>query len=212
VAAAQNSVLGTGGSPHRHVGEGRFVDHGHHALFRLDPFLAAGGYDEGFSHNEDAELDQRLLQAGGRIWLEPDQAITYFPRRAPLPLFRQYMGYGSGRARTLMRHRTPIKLRQAAPLAIAPAILLALLGVLSLPFSSTGLLLALPAAVWAILCIVIGALLAVRARSACALASGPAAMIMHAAWSTGFWKARLMRSQPGRSPDAIIAGVPDGVS
>lgn len=34
-AAAQNSRLGTGGSPHRHVGEGAWVDHGHHALMDI---------------------------------------------------------------------------------------------------------------------------------------------------------------------------------
>jgi succinoglycan biosynthesis protein ExoA len=212
VAAAQNSVLGTGGSPHRHVGAGRFVDHGHHALFRLDLFLAVGGYDESFSHNEDAELDQRLLRAGGRLWLEPGQAIVYFPRRAPLPLFRQYHGYGSGRAKTLMRHRIAIKPRQAAPLAIAPALLLALLGVLALPSSSWTLLLVLPTAGWALGCIGFGAMLAIRTRSACALASGPAAMIMHAAWSAGFWRARLLGTPPGPSPDAIIMAMADRLS
>ena len=31
-AAAQNSVMGTGGSPHRHLVTGRYVDHGHQML------------------------------------------------------------------------------------------------------------------------------------------------------------------------------------
>ena len=43
-AAAQNSILGTGGSAHRHVGAGRFVEHGHHALMRVDLFRRVGGY------------------------------------------------------------------------------------------------------------------------------------------------------------------------
>ena len=70
VAAAQNSRLGTGGSAHR-GGGGRsgWVDHGHHALFEMAAFLGVGGYDETFSHNEDAELDARLRQAGAGIWL-----------------------------------------------------------------------------------------------------------------------------------------------
>ena len=64
IAAAQNSALGTGGSPHRHVTGGRWVDHGHHALMRLDRFARLGGYCEAMPCNEDAELDVR--QAEGR--------------------------------------------------------------------------------------------------------------------------------------------------
>ena len=56
-AAAQNSVLGNGGAAHRNETAGRWVDHGHHALMTIDAFRAVGGYDESFSHNEDAELD-----------------------------------------------------------------------------------------------------------------------------------------------------------
>ena len=67
IALAQNSRFGNGGSAHRLAGAGRWVDHGHHALMRMDAFRAVGGYDAGFSHNEDAELDLRLGEAGYRI-------------------------------------------------------------------------------------------------------------------------------------------------
>jgi succinoglycan biosynthesis protein ExoA len=68
-AAAQNSVLGAGGSPHRKGGARRWVDHGHHALISVRAFHTAGGYDETFTHNEDAEFDKRLVATGGRILL-----------------------------------------------------------------------------------------------------------------------------------------------
>ncbi len=190
VAAAQNSRLGTGGSPHRHVGEGRFVDHGHHALCRLDLFRQVGGYDESFSHNEDAELDYRLGLAGARIWLEPSLAIDYFPRSRPVPLFRQYLAYGKGRAMTVRKHRMRMKRRQLAPLAIAPAVLAGVAAPVA-PW------LALPALGWALACIGGGAALAVRRRDPAAVASGPAAMLMHLGWSLGFWK-QWMRSAVSR--------------
>lgn len=182
VAAAQNSALGTGGSPHRHLGTGRFVDHGHHALMAIAPFRAVSGYDESFTHNEDAELDRRLTEAGVRIWLEPTLALTYFPRGAPGPLFRQYFGYGRGRARTLRKHRARPALRQFLPALVAPALAVAIIGG---PFLG---ILALPALAWAATSLGAGVLLAIRACSPCVLASGPAAMIMHLAWSAGFWK------------------------
>jgi succinoglycan biosynthesis protein ExoA len=205
-AAAQNSVLGNGGSAHRRLTAGQFVDHGHHALFALDLYRAVGGYDESFSHNEDAELDQRLLAKGGRIWLEPALALTYWPRRSVGPLFRQYRGYGGGRAMNLARHAAPMKLRQAAPLIVAPAVLLGVVGlVLALGVSGWAAVLALPALGWAGLCLGYGVLLGWRARAGCVAAAGWAAMVMHFAWSAGFWQARLSGRRPGPMPTAIDA-------
>ena len=183
-AAAQNSRLGTGGSPHRHVGAGRFVDHGHHALFAMERFRTLGGYDEGFPTNEDAELDHRQTLSGARIWLEPSVALDYFPRATPGALFRQYLRYGRGRAMTLVRHGMPIKPRQLIPLGVAPA--LALLAVA--PWWPPA---ALPAAAWCGLCLAYGALLGVRARDGCAAGSGVAAMLMHAGWALGFLNHRV---------------------
>lgn len=173
-AAAQNSVLGTGGSPHRHVGTGIYVDHGHHALMEIALFRDVGGYDESFTHNEDAELDRRLANAGGRIWLEPTLALDYFPRKSPGALFRQYFGYGGGRARTLRKHRMRPALRQLLPALLAPM-----------------LLLLVPAIAWAGISLSYGALLGLRARSLCVAAAGPAAMVMHLGWSLGFWNGWL---------------------
>lgn len=181
VAAAQNSRLGTGGSPHRHLGQGRFVDHGHHALCRIDLFVRVGGYDEAFSHNEDAELDHRLGLAGGCIWLEPSLAIEYHPRSLPLPLLRQYVAYGKGRAMTVRKHRMRMKPRQLAPLAVAPALVVALAAPV-LP------LLAVPVFGWALACLGGGAALAMRKRDPAIATAGLAAMLMHLGWSTGFWR------------------------
>ena len=183
-AAAQNSRLGAGGSPHRKAGRSGWVDHGHHALFRRAAFEGVGGYNEAFSHNEDAELDIRLRRAGARIWLAGDLAIGYYPRSEPIALFRQYMNHGSGRARTARLHRTPLKARQLLPLGVAPAAALALAGPWFWPA-------AIPAACWAALCLGYGLVLGARARDACAAASGLAAMISHLGWSVGFWRRTL---------------------
>src|SRR3954468_4479554 len=80
IAAAQNSRLGNGGSLHRVGTVSRSVEHGHHAAFLRKTFLALGGYDESFTHNEDAEFDIRLRKSGVRLWLGAELAVTYFPR------------------------------------------------------------------------------------------------------------------------------------
>jgi succinoglycan biosynthesis protein ExoA len=184
-ACAQNSVLGAGGSRHRKGGARRWVDHGHHALFKTSAFLAAGGYDESFSHNEDAELDARLAARGGRILLAGDILIDYFPRNTALALARQYYNFGHGRARTGSKHRLPLKPRQWAPALIPPLALLSLLAVPLTPIAAAPLL------AWVGGSLAYGLMLGVRERSVCAGAAGWAAIIMHAAWSAGFLRQAL---------------------
>lgn len=178
-AAAQNSVLGTGGSAHRHLGQGRFVEHGHHALMDMDLFCKVGGYCEAMPCNEDAELDHRQIAAGGTIWLEPTLALTYFPRSTVGALWRQYWRYGQGRARNLRRHRTRPRLRQMVPLAVPLAIVL-------LSFSWLHPVLAVPALAWAGLCLGLGFVIGLCAGGGWALFAGVAAMTMQLAWAIGF--------------------------
>ncbi len=199
-AAAQNSVLGAGGAAHRSAaGPGRWTDHGHHALIRLSAFVEAGGYDETMDCNEDAEFDARLAAIGGRLWIEPALAITYYPRAAAGALFRQYFRYGRGRARMLARHKAPMKLRQLMPVAVAPAVGLALL------FPLSPLLLA-PAALWAGVCLAGGVAVGLKARGGCALLAGAPAAISHLAWSLGYWRQTLSGPRDGGVPRLLQAG------
>jgi succinoglycan biosynthesis protein ExoA len=184
IATAQNSRLGNGGAAHRTAPEGRFVDHGHHALMRLSAFRAVGGYDEAFSHNEDAELDHRLRAAGCRIWLTAATAVDYVPRRTLGALVGQYFAFGRGRARNVLKHRAGLGLRQGAVAGLAPGLALAALAPLHPAF-------ALPMAGWAAACLAGGTALALARREPQALLAGPVAGAMHAAWSAGFWAEAL---------------------
>ena len=186
VATAQNSLVGTGGSPHRTGKSGRMVEHGHHALMRVAAYRAISGYDETFRHNEDAEMDYRFTQAGYSIWLTNATVMTYYPRSTPMSLFKQYFGYGGGRARNVIKHRMVPKVRQLVPLVILPAVILA-----ALSFVHWGAL--IPLAIWCVACLALG-LVATRRHFddyglpvSRAPLVGIAAMIMHFAWSSGFW-------------------------
>ena len=185
VAAAQNSKLGNGGSAHRLTGNsGRWIDHGHHALMRLEAFRAVGGYDESFAYNEDAELDYRLTQAGRKIWLTGKTSPIYYPRSTPGELFNQYVRYGRGRVQTIIKHHAKLKLRQMLPACILPAALLMLLT----PWFG---LAALPLLLWLVLCLAYGVVLTCRAKEISIALAGPAATLMHAGWSLGFWQEAL---------------------
>jgi succinoglycan biosynthesis protein ExoA len=183
-AAAQNSVLGNGGSAHRNDTSGRWVDHGHHALMSIDAFTAVGGYDESFSHNEDAELDIRLIERGFRIYLTSETQVTYYPRASLVGLFRQYFNIGRGRARNFLKHRQNVKLRHLILVAIVPLLCLMM-------FYPLAPICAVPAAVWVLLCVGCGVVVGMRQRDACAMAAGLAAIAMQTGWSSGFFRGLL---------------------
>ena len=177
-----DTPLGSGGSAHRGGRTSGEVDHGHHAGFDLKAFLAVGGYDETFSHNEDAEYDTRLRQAGGRIFLDADIRLSYLPRASVGGLARQYFNYGKGRARTLMKHGERPKLRQLIP----PATLVACIAGLALaPFTAWGLV--LPGGYLAAL-LAASLMVAAKHMSACGLLAGLASATMHMSWSLGFFR------------------------
>ena len=191
IADAQNSRLGNGGSPHRLRGQGAWVDHGHHALIRISAFRDVGGYDESFSHNEDAELDHRLRQAGYRIWLTAATGIEYFPRSGLSALARQYYRFGRGRARNLLKHGLRPAPRQLLVALLGPAVALTVLMPLSGWFG-------LPLLLWLAGCLGGGLSIAVRQRSLRGIIAGFAAGIMHLSWSFGFWRQWLaLRAMPG---------------
>ncbi|HTV20933.1 MAG TPA: glycosyltransferase family 2 protein, partial [Polyangiaceae bacterium] len=172
-----NSRLGTGGAAHRAGRTSGFVDHGHHAAFRLDMFRRCGGYDETFTHNEDAELDCRQRALGARVYLDADIRVVYRPRASLAGLWRQYHNYGIGRSRTAQRHPRSLRLRQVA-----------------LPVNLVGMGLALalcplvaPLASWPVA--YLGALgaaaagLVVKHRTPAAALAAPVALVMHTAWA-----------------------------
>jgi succinoglycan biosynthesis protein ExoA len=178
-AAAQNSFLGTGGSPHRLLNRGGWVEHGHHALIDLKRFCEVEGYSE-TQFNEDAELDQRLSKNGGRIWLADDLFITYFPRASSPSLFRQYVKHGAGRARTFFLHGGRKHVRHFILPSIVPMIMFGFFAPLYWP-------LAVPASAWLFSCLVYGFALGIRQGDLCTAASGYAAIVMQLAWSLGHW-------------------------
>jgi succinoglycan biosynthesis protein ExoA len=183
VAAAQNSLIGNGGSAHRNASESHFVEHGHHAAFTRRSFLAVGGYNETFSHNEDAEYDHRMSLTGGRIWMCGDVTLSYFPRQNPWGLAKQYFCHGAGRARTLLLHHMRPRLRQLLPLVILFGSIGSLAGCWVNPWF------ALFPLAYCLLCLGWGVVEALRQLDPWMLAIGPAVMIMHLSWAIGFvWR------------------------
>jgi glycosyltransferase involved in cell wall biosynthesis len=115
VCAALASPLGVGGAAYRSSDSEGFVDTVFLGAFRRKVFEAIGLWDPGAITNEDAELNQRILDGGGRIYLSRDIVVHYFPRDSYKSLATQYYRYGRGRARTLIKLGTFPTLRPVLP-------------------------------------------------------------------------------------------------
>ena len=181
VAWVSNSSVGTGGSAHRAGRRSGFVDHGHHAAFRLAMFRAAGGYDPSFTHNEDAELDCRQRALGARIYLDAEIRVRYAPRQTLAALYRQYFKYGAGRSRTVRRHPRSLRLRQ---LAVPGHLALCVLALLLVPWLSW---LLLWPALYGLALAGVAVKLSAKHRTLEGLLAAPVALTMHTAWAVGFF-------------------------
>lgn len=115
LCAALGSPLGVGGARYRSPDAEGYVDTVFLGAFRRRVFETVGLWDPGAITNEDAELNQRILDSGGQIYLSREIVVHYFPRDSLTTLARQYYKYGIGRARTLLKLGSFPNLRPALP-------------------------------------------------------------------------------------------------
>jgi succinoglycan biosynthesis protein ExoA len=118
LCAALESPLGVGWARHRTADAEGFTDTVSFGAFRRRVFETVGMYDPRAITNEDAELNQRLLERGGKIYLSREIVVHYHPRGTFRALARQYYRYGRGRARTAIKHRGLPVLRPVIPFAM----------------------------------------------------------------------------------------------
>lgn len=79
-----------------------------------------GGYDERWRANEDAELAQRIIAAGGSVVRVHARSRKILTRDA-LAALRQWSRYGYWRSQTIVRHPGSVRWRHFAPPAIVVA-------------------------------------------------------------------------------------------
>ncbi len=129
IALAQNSVFGVGGVAFR-TGRRRpgYVDTVAFGAYRRQVFDHVGRFDEEFLCNEDDEFNFRLIQAGGKIWLDPSIRSIYYSRAGLHSLWYQYFRYGFYKVLLIHKRRGVPSWRHLVP----GAFVLALLGSLIL--------------------------------------------------------------------------------
>jgi glycosyltransferase involved in cell wall biosynthesis len=185
IALAAAHPFGVGDARYRYTSEAGYVDTVPFGAFRRDVFERFGHFDEELLTNEDYELNARLRQGGGRIWLNPRIRSTYFARPNINALAQQYWRYGYWKWRMLRRYPQTLRWRQALP----PVFVLSLVILLALAplWNIARLLLVVELAAYGLV-LAIGALpAAIRKNDLRLVLAMPLAIFtMHLCWGAGF--------------------------
>lgn len=115
IAASQSCPVGVGNSRFRIGGDPGYADTVPFGCYWKSVFDKIGYYDEELVRNEDDELNARLMEYGGRIYLNPSIRSRYFSRSTLRKLWNQYFQYGIWRIRTIQK-RGSASLRYWVPL------------------------------------------------------------------------------------------------
>jgi glycosyltransferase involved in cell wall biosynthesis len=117
IGLAMSSRFGMA-STHRMAGTVKEVDTISHPTFWRAAVIAAGGYDESLTSNEDYELNHRVRTTVGPLLFSPEIRSVYRPRASVPALARQFSAYGVGKAEVARRHPDSVRWRHVVPPAL----------------------------------------------------------------------------------------------
>ncbi len=117
IAAAMSSPFGVGNAKFRYAEVEGEVDTVPFGCYHRKVWEIVGRFDETVDGADEDSYNQRLIDAGGKIWLTPAIRSSYFPRRTFKALARQYWEYGAAKG-TLFQRGRPLQPRHFAPTAM----------------------------------------------------------------------------------------------
>jgi len=128
IAAAQGSKFGVGGVSFRDENAvAGYVDTVAFGAYPRTVFEQIGLFDDELVRNQDDELNFRLTQNGGKIWLDPSIKVIYFSRASLSRLWKQYYEYGLYKVRVIQKRGAVPALRHLVPSMFVSALILAAL-------------------------------------------------------------------------------------
>ena len=185
IAAAAGNPLAVGDAHYRFTDKAAYVDTVPYGAYKKELFEQIGLFDETLLANEDYELNTRILQSGGKIWLDPNIRCAYFARSNLRALAKQYYGYGYWKVQMLKRYPETLRWRQALP----PAFLLGLVVTLlvGIFWKPSFYLFAAVLGLYLLILLAVGIHMAGKKRDILMVIGVPLAIItMHFSWGAGF--------------------------
>lgn len=129
IAAAYSAGFALGGGSHYKSSYEGYCDTVSWGSFRKKDLVKIGMYDENMPRSEDDDLNFRITQSGGKIFMTPKIKSEYYPKETFEKLFWQYFNYGVWKIALIKKHGKPPKLSQLVPMMFVGFLML--FGVLS---------------------------------------------------------------------------------
>lgn len=188
IGLAMSHPFGVGDAQFRIGTKSGFVDTVYLGSFRREVFDRVGFFDDAVPVlSEDSDINQRIRDGGGTVYLNTEIRPGYYPRETLGGLVVLYGRYGVARAGNVCKHRKMTSWRQAVPPLFVLAV--AALGALSLLHPAFAAALAVVLGVYVLLDAAVATSLAAR-RGRWELWPRLVAVFpcMHVAWAIGFFR------------------------
>lgn len=199
IALAAAHPLGAGDARYRIGGSAQEVETVPYGSFRREIIDKIGLYDENLFSNEDYELNVRLKQSGGKIWMDPAIHSIYFARSDLRELSRQYWRYGYWKAQMLRKHPKTWRWRQILPPVFVLSLLVLL--ILSPILLIARWLLAILVILYTIVIFSIGLQMALKHKSiTLALGIPLATATIHLSWGGAFLWGLITKPKSNEKP------------
>lgn len=104
IAAAYHSPFALGGGKFHDENYEGYADTVYLGAFKRETLLRLGLYDEALPRNEDDDLNLRILEGGGKVYVTPKIKSVYYPRSRYGALFKQYFEYGLWKVAVIKKH------------------------------------------------------------------------------------------------------------
>ncbi len=104
VYTATDCLLGNGGSKHYRLNYEGYASTISLGVYKRDFIRSIGGYDEEFIRVQDMELNYRIVEGGGRLYISPDLKWRYYPRTTFRTLWRRYFANGYWKYKVYKKH------------------------------------------------------------------------------------------------------------
>ena len=197
IGLAMSTPFGVGNAQFRLGGKSGFVDTVYLGCYRREVFERVGLFDDKAAViTEEGDLNQRINQSGGKVYLNANIEAYYVPRERLRDQIQVYFRYGGSRMGAILKNGAPTSVRQL----VAPVFffLLVAFGAFSV-YSSWCRVAFLGLVASYVACdLGVSIWLALRRRK---LGLAPRLMLtfpcMHISFAVGFFKRLLQRPKPG---------------
>lgn len=135
IAKMLSSKFGVGDSAFRTQGQSGYVDTVPFGAFRKEVFDKIGGFNHNLPRSEDNDINARIRDIGGKIWLADDIKFVYYCRDTIKGILKMSIQNGNALFRTMKENHKAMSVRHFIPFCFFISLIVLPLGSLICPIA-----------------------------------------------------------------------------